>query len=311
VSAVLHPDAVRVAELFAEQGVRRYDELGVLRSRSVLEGVTRLQRPPVDVGRVSEILLPGASGMIPARVYHPDPARRLPLVVYLHGGGWVLGSVRAADRPCRRLAIAADCVVVSVEYRLAPETKFPGPLKDCLSAVRWLAASGWELGSDGEPIVLMGDSAGGNLAASTALCLVGEPDVSIASQILLYPCLSPARDSRFASYAEHGDGPFMTRSELEWFWAHYLRSARDETDPRAAPLASDNLGGLPPATIVLAEIDPLRDEGLAYAQRLTEAGVAAETTVYPGAGHGFWWMDAEMRQADELTEQLGRQLRAR
>jgi acetyl esterase len=294
---------------FEAQGVPRFDAVSVLHARALLEGVTRLQAPPLPVAEIRDILVQGSAGMLPARVYHPSPGRVLPLVVYLHGGGWVLGSIRAADRPCRRLAVAGDCVIVSLEYRRAPETKFPGPLEDCLSAVRWLVPRAQEIGGDSERFVLLGDSAGGNLAAAAALCLRDEGGPRASAQVLIYPCLAPARASTFASYRDQADGPLMTRREMEWFWGHYLRSAADEADPRATPLAASDLSDLPPATVVVAELDPLRDEGLAYAARLRSAGVEAVTTVYRGAAHGFWWMDAALAQADELTEQLGQQLR--
>jgi acetyl esterase len=202
-------------------------------------------------------------------------------------------------------------VVVAVEYRLAPETKFPGPLEDCVQAVRWLAAHGEAAGADGDRMALLGDSAGGNLAAAAAITLRDEDGPQPAAQILLYPCLAPARTSTFASYRDYADGPLMTRADLDWFWDHYLRSEADEQDPRAVPLLAGDLSGLPPALVVVAELDPLRDEGLAYAGRLQAAGVPTETTVYRGAAHGFWWMDGEMRQATELTGQLARYLAAR
>ncbi len=291
--------------------MRPSNELGVLRARAVLERVTALQHDRLELPAVREILVPGPAGALPARVYDPDPDRELPLVVYLHGGGWVMGSVRAADRPCRRLAVAGDCLVVSLEYRLAPETRFPGPLEDCLAAIRFLAATPAIVGAADGPLTLVGDSAGGNLAAAAALELRGDPDVALERQILIYPCLWPAARSPFASMAELAQAPLMTRDELEWFWGLYLRDEADERDPRAVPPLAADLAGVAPATIVVAELDPLRDEVLDYARRLAAAGVAVRSTVYEGAVHGFWWMDAALEQAGELTEQLGRILRDR
>lgn len=303
-----HPDVARLMEQFASQGVPTYDTVSVLHARALLEGVTRLQGPPEPVAQVRDILLPGADGLLPARVYHPDPARRLPMVVYFHGGGWVLGSIRAADGPCRALAQSSGCVVVSLEYRRAPETKFPGPLEDCLSAVRSLASRVEEFGGSGR-LVLLGDSAGGNLAAATSMCLRDAAGPRVDAQVLLYPCLAPARGSTFGSYEQQADGPLLTRGEMIWFWEHYLATEADGLDPRAAPLLAADLSGLPPTTVVVCELDPLRDEGLAYAERLQAAGVETEVICYPGAAHGFWWMDGVMRQAAELTAQLGPMLR--
>lgn len=305
--AAPHPDVARVVAQFAAAGVPTYDTVGVLHARALLEGVTRVQGPKVDVARVRDVLLPGAVGRLPARVYDPDPSRPLPVVLYLHGGGWTLGGIKPADGPCRALAAASGCVVVSLAYRLAPETPFPGPLEDCVAAARALAADPTAVGGDDGGLVLMGDSAGGNLAAATSLVMRGTGVVQ--AQVLLYPCLSPARDSPFASYAENADGPLMTRAELLWFWDHYLGFDGDPTDPRAAPLAAPDHGGLPPTTVVVCELDPLRDEGLEYARLLDAAGVDVRTVTIPGAAHGFWWMDAVMSQAGELTAQLGRWIR--
>jgi acetyl esterase/lipase len=179
-----------------------------------------------------------------------------------------------------------------------------------VSAVRWLAANPDTVGAQDGQLVLMGDSAGGNLVAATTHCLSQDGGPGIDRQILLYPCLAPARTSEFTSYETYADGPLMSRAEMAWFWDHYLRSQADELDPRAAPLLVSDLSGSPRTTLVLAELDPLRDEGLAYGERLRQQGVATEITVYRGAAHGFWWMDGEMRQAAELTDQLGRRLRA-
>lgn len=300
--------AAGLAEKFKAHGIKPYNELSVIEARLALEEVTRLQLPEQSVASVRDILVPGAAGELPARVYNPDPGRTLPIVVYLHGGGWVLGSVTAADRPCRRLCREGDCIVVSVDYRRAPETRFPGPLEDCLAAVRWIAAHAGDLGADSERLVLMGDSAGGNLAAAVTQSLGGEEGVRIARQLLLYPCLYPARGTDFPSYRQHGDGPLMTAGEMEWFWNHYLGETGDGRDPSAAPLLAGDFSGLPPATIVVAEVDVLRDEGLAYAQKLSTAGVDVNVILFPGAPHGFWWMDAALAQARELDTLLGAEL---
>ena len=302
---VPHPDVAALVAQFAELGVPTYDQVGVLHARALCDGVTRLQRPPPEVADVHDVLLPGDAGLLPARVYHPRPGEALTVVLYLHGGGWTLGGIKPADRPCRALAAASGCVVVSLDYRRAPETKFPGPLLDCLAAARALVADPGQVGGAHGGLVLLGDSAGGNLAAAAALELRDDP-AAVRAQVLLYPSLLPARGTPYASYERQADGPLMTAREMVWFWDHYLRTADDARDPRAAPLLAEDLTGLPPTTIVTAELDPLRDEALAYAERLAGSGVPVTTTTYAGAAHGFWWMDAVMSQAAELTAQLAR-----
>lgn len=303
-----HPDVVAVTERFTAAGVPTYDTLTVPAARAQLEAVTKLQSRPEPVSVVEDILLEGPAGALPARVYRPSADHQLPLVVYLHGGGWVLGSIRAADSPCRALANLAQCVVVSVDYRRAPETKFPGPLEDCVAAIRWLARHRAELGCT-DRLVLLGDSAGGNLAAAASAVLRGDPEVTVSAQVLLYPTLAPASTTDFGSYRSFADGPLMTRRELDWFWDHYLRDSRDATDPLAAPLHAPDLAGLPETTVVVAQLDPLRDEGRAYAERLDAAGVPVRLIEIAGAAHGFWWMDRVMSQAGELTAQLAPLLR--
>lgn len=307
---VPHPDVARLANRFADAAVPTYDTLSVPQARALLEEVTRLQREPQPVAFVEDVLLEGAEGRLPARVYRPGGGGAgHPVVVYLHGGGWTLGSLRAADEPCRALANASGCVVVSVDYRRAPETKFPGPLEDCVSAARWALQRAESLGGDGR-VVLLGDSAGGNLAAATTLRLreLGGPQV--AAQLLVYPTLAPASTTDFPSYRAFADGPLITRRELDWFWEHYLRSPRDAGDPLAAPLHAADLSALPPATVVVAELDPLHDEGVAYARRLEAAGVPTRLVEVTGAAHGYWWMDAALSQAEELTALLAEVLAA-
>lgn len=301
-----HPDVVQLVRRFEAANVAPYEEMSVGEARAALEEVTRLQGPPLHVAEVRNIEIAGAAGSLKARLYNPSPGETLPIVVYLHGGGWALGSIAAADRPCRRLCNAGNCIVVSIEYRLAPETKFPGPLQDCVQAVRWVASNARDLGGRPQSLILMGDSAGGNLAAATSLVLRDKGGPAVAHQILLYPALYPSADSPFDSYRENADSPLLGRATMDWFWGHYLPSPADGDNPLAAPLRSLDVSGLPAATIIVAELDPLRDEGLAYAERLGDAGVPVVTTLYPGAAHGFWWMDAALSQAADLDEQLGK-----
>lgn len=298
-----HPDVARLVARFTEAQVPTYDVLGVPQARALLEGVSKLQKPPQDVSSVQDVMLDGGEGHVPGRIYTPCADRPLPVVVYLHGGGWVLGSLDAADEPCRALANAVPCIVVSVDYRRAPETKFPGPLRDCVSAVRWVARHAASLGGS-DRLVLLGDSAGGNLAAATAAVLRDEQGPAVSAQVLLYPTLAPSSTTDFASYRTFADGPLMTRRELDWFWGHYLRGPQDNRHPDAAPLHAPNLTGLPETTIVVPELDPLHDEGVAYAERLRAAGVPVRLIEVPGAAHGFWWMDKVMTQAQELTATL-------
>lgn len=299
-----HPDVTALVAQFGELGVPTYDTVSVSHARALLDGVVRLQAPATPVALVRDILLPGDAGLLPARVYHPAPGEARPVVLYLHGGGWTLGGLKPADRPCRALAAASGCVVVSLAYRLAPETKFPGPLLDCIAAARALVDDLGAVGGDPDRrLVIVGDSAGGNLAAASAHELRDLPG-ALRALVLLYPSLHPARSSPYASYRRCAEGPLLTVREMAWFWDHYLRTPEDGADPRAAPVLAEDLTGLPPTTIVTAELDPLRDEALHYAERLAEAGVRVTSTTYAGAAHGFWWMDAVLSQAAELTAQV-------
>ena len=300
---VPHPDVIALSERFAAAEVPTYDTLTVPEARAQLEAVTKLQARPEPVHSVEDVLLDGPAGALPVRVYRPSASHPLPVVVYLHGGGWVLGSIRAADSPCRALANLGQCVVVSVDYRRAPETKFPGPLDDCVAAIRWVAQNAASIGGS-DRLVLLGDSAGGNLVAAASALLEDDAEVTVSAQILLYPTLAPASTTDFASYRDFADGPLMTRRELDWFWGHYLRDSKDESNPLAAPLCAVDLRGLPDTTVVVAELDPLHDEGVAYAERAEAAGVPVRLIEVAGAAHGFWWMDRVMSQARELTVQL-------
>jgi acetyl esterase len=304
----LTTQARRLLDRFEELGVKPYDQMSVLEARDVVAASRALQGPPPDVDSISDHLAPGAAGALPVRLYHPAHGEQLPLLVYFHGGGWVTGSVDVADTPCRALANATRCAVASVEYRRSPETKFPGPAEDCYAATCWLSDHARELGADPGRLVVCGDSAGGNLATVVAMMSRDRGGPDIAQQVLLYPTLAPTQRRDLPSHHDNAEGYGLRRSEMEWFWDHYLATPEAGLDPYAAPLLAEDLSRLPPAFIVTAEFDVLRDEGTAYAERLRAAGVSAETLVVPGLIHGFFWMAKALDEGGGLPAVIAAQL---
>jgi acetyl esterase len=230
----------------------------------------------------------GADGReIAVRIYRPATADGpLPVVVFFHGGGWVVCTLETHDPYCRALATEAGVMVVSVDYRLAPEHKFPAGLEDCLAATEWVLAHTGELGASGSRVFVAGDSAGGTMAAVVALLLRDKGVTRLAGQILIYP-VTAHYDPPTASYLEMAEGYGLTRKGMMWFWDHYLKNKSEAADFRAAPLLAASLHGLPRAFVVTAEYDVLRDEGLAYATRLEEAGVDVTQVFAEGMNHGF------------------------
>ena len=227
-------------------------------------------------------------------------------MVYLHGGGWMIGSIDSFDTVVRALANASGAIVVSVGYRLAPEAPFPAGLEDCLCAVRWLAANAAELGADPERLAIAGDSAGGNLATVVARRLRGE--VELRMQALIYPVTDAGCNT--ASYREFGERHGLTAASMQRFWNLYLDGS-DGVDPDASPLRADDLAGSPPAFVLTAGFDPLRDEGEAYCAALREAGVEAELRRYDGAIHGFWRWLAVAQLSHRAVGEVAGALRAR
>jgi acetyl esterase len=242
--------------------------------------------PPIHATRA--IRLRGAQGELDVRLYYPVAARALPLIVFYHGGGFVLCDLDTHDPLCRALANASGCAVASVAYRLAPETRFPGPLEDCYAALQGLARAGVQYGFDATRLAVCGDSAGGNLAAAVALLARDRKGPALRCQALLYPVLDAGCDS--ASMRELAEGYMLSRAGMQWFWACYLGNPADGANPLASPLLASDLSGLPPATVITAEFDPLRAEGEAYADRLREAQVAVTARRYLGMIHGFMSM---------------------
>ncbi|WP_266077043.1 alpha/beta hydrolase [Haladaptatus caseinilyticus] len=256
---------------------------------------------------VRNLSITGPRGDIPIRVYRPD-VQEAPVVVFYHGGGWVLGTLDSIDGVCRELANRANCVVVSVDYRLAPEHPFPAGVDDAFAALEWVESHADSFGGDPSRLGVAGTSAGGNLAAVTALRAHEFDGPSLAHQCLLYPITNHAFDTD--SYVENGDGPLLSRADMEWFWDHYLRSPVDGANPFASPLRASDLSGLPPATVVTCGYDPLRDEGIAYADRLAEADVQVRHNHYPGMAHGFLSLTDMVSTADEAMDAVAESIQS-
>jgi acetyl esterase len=243
-------------------------------------------RPPIGMERVESVEFPGPAGPIGARLYvPPERLERSPLLVYYHGGGWVIGDLDTHDDPCRFLAANSGARVLSVDYRLAPEHPFPATAEDAFAAYEWAAANAERLGADPRRIAIGGDSAGGNLAAATCLMARDAGGPSPAMQLLIYPVTETAGTAR--SRKTFAEGFLLTRGDMDWFEERYLPPGVDREDPRVALLGAEDLAGLPPAYIAIAGFDPLRDEGLAFAQRLREAGVPVAARFHSGLVHTF------------------------
>jgi acetyl esterase/lipase len=286
-------------------GVRPLHELSVAEARG-LEALA--PRPdPEPVAEVLERSLPGPDGDIRARFYLPRDDRPSPAIVYFSGGGWVLGSLDTVDPICRRLANAVPCAVVSVEYRRAPEHRFPAALEDCFAATSWVAQHGASLGLDSDRVAVGGASAGGNLAAAVALLARERGGPRLAFQLLVYPLVDHAAT---ASAREALDDPFLGPEDVAWCWSHYLAEPVDGDSPFASPLRAADLEGLPPALVVTAEHDPLRDEGELYAERLRGAGVPTELVRFEGMVHGFFSRPDRLDAAVEAQTLAASALRA-
>jgi acetyl esterase len=253
--------------------------------RSMLEATASLG-PPDEVARVNSRTVPTSAGGLASRHYVPQTvAAGAPVLVFFHGGGFVIGDLDTHDGMCRAIANAAACHVVSVHYRRAPEHRFPAAAEDAFAAACWVRENAAELGADPDRVFVGGDSAGGNLSAVTALMVRDRGRPPLAGQILIYP----VTDYRFdtSSYGEFRDGYMLTRGAMRWFWKQYLRDEADGALPYASPLRCGDLSRLPPALVITAECDPLRDEGEAYAHALERAGVPTILRRYDGMIHGF------------------------
>ncbi len=298
----LHPSAREFLDQRAADGARPVEELTVEQAREQGNRMAKLLGPGEPVAKVADREIPGPYGAIPIRVYAPTMGKDQPVMVYYHGGGWVTGNLETVDVTCRALANAVPCLVVSVNYRHAPEHKFPSAADDAYAAARWVAAHAGELGGDAKRIAVGGSSAGGNLAAVVALMARERGGPTLAFQLLTVPVTSNAMDT--ASYLENAEGYGLTRSGMEWYWRAYVHGPEEGAQPMASPLRAPDLRGLPAAFVQTAELDPLRDEGEAYAKRLREAGVRVSLKRYDGMVHGYLGPDGIQDAARALWEAL-------
>ena len=303
----LDPQAKAVLDQFASMGGPQLHEMSVAQARELILGMVALGGEPESIARVENRTVPGPAGQIPVRIYTPVGTAPFPVLVYFHGGGWVIGNLDTHDGICRSLANRVGCLVVSVDYRLAPEHPFPAAPEDCYAATRWLAEHAGSLGGDKGRIAVGGDSAGGNLAAVVALMARDRGGPKLAFQLLVYPATDTDFETR--SYRENSEGYFLTRADMVWFWNHYAPRDEDRRNPYAAPLRAASLRGLPPALVITAEFDPLRDDGNAYAARLREDGVPVRLSQQDGLIHGFFQMGAVIDRGRASVDEASRALK--
>jgi acetyl esterase len=307
----LNPDAQKVCDLIVAAGRPPIETLAPPEARQAyLASRAVLQPDPEPVAKVSALAAAGPAGPIPLRLYRgqscPNSSPQ-PALIYFHGGGWVIGDLESHDQVCRALANAASCIVVAVDYRLAPEHKFPAAAEDAIAALQWIASNAARLGIDAARLAVGGDSAGGNLAAVAALDARDRGGPRMLLQFLVYPATDMSLD--WPSAERHAHQLPLTRAAMDWFIAHYLRSPADKADWRASPLRAASLKGLAPALIITAGFDPLCDEGQAYAEALRAAGVPVGHEPFAGQIHGFLSMGRIVADSRHLIEMAAARLR--
>ena len=310
---VLDPDAAAVYQAFQEAGRPPYETLTPPEARAYYLAARPVTNPePPELERVEPLSIPAAHGAIPARVYTPKKLRKTdglaPCLVFFHGGGWVIGDLESHDVVCRKLACEGELIVISVDYRLAPEHKFPAAVDDAIAATAWIADNAKTLGIDTARVSVGGDSAGGNLAAVVAIAARDGKGPAISAQVLIYPATDFAMTH--PSHREPETSILLTHTVIKWFRDHYLNGTADVHDWRASPARAKTLIGLPPAYVLTAGADPLRDEGDEYAERLKQAGVGVTYRHFPGQFHGFFTMGKLLQQANVAASEIGAWLKA-
>jgi len=309
----LDPDAAAVFKAYQEADRPPYETVSPTEARELyLKGRVVSNPEPPELESVEPLAIPAPAGPINARIYTPKTPRKVnglaPCLVFYHGGGWVIGDLDSHDVVCRKLADEGQLIVISVDYRLAPEHKFPAAVDDAIAATKWIADNAGSLGIDASRLTVGGDSAGGNLAAVVAISARDGSGPAIAGQVLIYPAIDFAMTH--PSHSEPETSILLTHSVIRWFRDHYLNGAADVHDWRASPARARTLIGLPPAYVLTAGADPLRDEGAEYARRLKEAGVAVTYRHFPGQFHGFFTMGKLLQQANVAATEIGVWLKA-
>ena len=304
----LDPDAAAVYKAFQEAGRPPYENGTPAEARELYLKARFVSNPePPELASVKEIAIPGPGGALPARIYTPKTLRQkdgmAPCLVFFHGGGWVIGNLDSHDVVCRMLAHEGELVVIAVDYRLSPEAKFPAAVEDSIAATAWISDNAMTLGIDASRLTVGGDSAGGNLAAVVSIHARDHGGPKLAGQVLVYP----GTDFRMThpSHREPETSVLLTHSVVQYFKNQYLNGPEDIHDWRASPALVENLAGLPPAYVLTAGADPLRDEGEEFARRLEQAGVPVAYKTYPGQFHGFFTMGRLLPQANVAAREIG------
>ena len=299
----LDPQITALLKQMQEQGVPPVETMTPTQARETKNPVFfKLAAPAEDVAGAEDLLIPGKGVEIPIRVYTPLGRGPFPILVYFHGGGWLIGNLDTHDNVCRSLANRADCLVVSVDYRLAPENKFPAAVEDAYAATRWVVSNASRINGDAGRLAVGGDSSGGNLAAVVCLLARENKTPSIGLQVLVYP-VTDVSSLDTDSYHRHGEGYVLTRNSMRYYRDHYITREEELINPLASPLLAENLKGLPPAFILAAEFDVLLDEVDAYARRLKDAGVSVRFRLFNGMIHGFFcWGGVVYRAGDAIDE---------
>jgi acetyl esterase len=303
----LDPQAQKVVDTIAALNLKPIKDSTPAEAREAMRTRTAALGPVEDVPAVADHRVPVPGGEITVRVYAPAGVGPHPVLVFYHGGGWVIGDLYTHDGLCRSIVNAAGCAVASVDYRLAPEFTFPVAVEDSYTALKWVAANAPRLGLDSARVAVGGDSAGGNLAAVMALLSRDRRGPRVLLQVLVYPVTN--HDFGTTSYRENATGYVLTTEDMRWFWRHYLSREEQGQEVSASPFRAKSLADLPPALVITAGCDPLRDEGEAYAARLRDAGAPVTLTQYPGMFHGFLRMTRILDQARAALDEVAGALR--